>query len=75
MASKNHHVVSNPNGGWSVRRAGTAKAAKTFGTQQEAISHARKIAQSDHGELFIHGRNGQIRERNSYGSDSYPPKG
>ncbi|MDE0092409.1 MAG: DUF2188 domain-containing protein, partial [Oligoflexia bacterium] len=26
-------------------------------------------------ELSIHGRNGRIREKNSYGSDPFPPKG
>lgn len=26
-------------------------------------------------ELFIHGTNGRIRGRNSYGNDPYPPKG
>jgi hypothetical protein len=25
-------------------------------------------------ELLIHGQNGQIRERNSYGNDPHPPK-
>ncbi len=25
--------------------------------------------------VLIHGTNGQIRERNTYGKDSYPPKG
>jgi hypothetical protein len=25
--------------------------------------------------LYIHGQDGRIRERNSYGNDPYPPKG
>jgi hypothetical protein len=28
-----------------------------------------------HGNSFIHNRQGQIRERDSYGNDPYPPKG
>jgi hypothetical protein len=44
-------------------------------TQAEAISQARGIAQNQQSELLIHGRNGQIRERDSFGNDPYPPKG
>ena len=44
-------------------------------TQFEAINLARDIAENQQSELFIHNRQGQIRERNSYGNDPYPPKG
>jgi hypothetical protein len=44
-------------------------------TQREAIAHARGIAQNQGSELLIHGRNGQIRERDSYGNDPFPPEG
>jgi hypothetical protein len=74
MSKPGQHVV--PNGDkWSVRRAGASKASGTFRTQQEAISHARRIAEKQATELFIHGRDGRIRERNSYGNDNHPPKG
>jgi hypothetical protein len=74
MSKKGQHVV--PNGGkWSVRKAGAARASGTFETQGEAIRHARTLAQNQKAELFIHGRDGRIRERNSYGTDAHPPKG
>ncbi|CDZ49014.1 DUF2188 domain-containing protein [Neorhizobium galegae] len=74
MSKKGQHVV--PNGDkWSVRRAGASRASGTFGTQQEAIEKARDLAQSQGTELYIHGRDGRIRERNSYGKDPFPPKG
>jgi len=44
-------------------------------TQSEAIGIAKEIAENQKSEMFIHGRNGQIRERNTYGKDPYPPKG
>ena len=44
-------------------------------TQQQAIDRARDIAINQQSEMFIQGRNGQIRERNSYGDDPFPPKG
>jgi hypothetical protein len=74
MTKPGQHVV--PNGTkWSVRRAGAAKASGTFATQAEAIAKARVVAQNQKTELFIHGRDGRIRARDSFGSDSFPPKG
>lgn len=32
------------------------------------------IAQNQHSELVIHGRNGQIRDKDSHGHDPCPPK-
>jgi hypothetical protein len=74
MSKKGQHVV--PSGGkWSVRRAGAARASHTFNTQQEAVARARELARSQGAELYIHGRDGRIRERNSFGTDPFPPKG
>lgn len=74
MSGKNQHVVPHDNG-WAVRGAGNSKVTETFDTQREAIDRARDIAINQGSELFVHGENGQIRERNSYGNDPYPPKG
>ncbi|MEP7107357.1 MAG: DUF2188 domain-containing protein [Ferruginibacter sp.] len=41
--------------------------------QSDAISVARDIARNNSSELIVHGRDGKIRERNSYGNDPYPP--
>ena len=38
-------------------------------------ARARDIAINQQSEMLIQGRNGQIRERNSYGDDPFPPKG
>ncbi|MFF1072174.1 DUF2188 domain-containing protein [Streptococcus pyogenes] len=72
---KNQHVVPNPNGGWDVKGAGNSRATKHTPTQAEAIKVATEIAKNQGSELFIHRPNGQIRERNSYGNDPFPPKG
>lgn len=74
MARKGQHVV--PAGDrWVVRKSGSARSTATFNTQSEAIRHARKIARNQQTELYIHGRDGKIRRRDSYGQDPYPPKG
>lgn len=72
---KNQHVTKHPAGGWQVKGAGNSCATVRTSTQREAISIARDIARSQNSELFIHGTNGQIRERDSYGHDPHPPKG
>ncbi|WP_171171826.1 DUF2188 domain-containing protein [Ruegeria sp. HKCCA0370] len=74
MASKGQHVVPR-DGKWGVRKAGSDKVTRTFDTQREAISEARKIARNQSTELYVHGRDGRIRSRDSYGKDPYPPKG
>lgn len=75
MSKRGQHVVPSGSGKWRVVRAGSTKASRTYGTQQEAIAKAREIAKKQKTELYIHGRDGRIRERDTYGKDPYPPKG
>lgn len=72
---KNQHVTPHPDGGWQVKGEGNSRATYRTDTQAEAIELGRGISQNQESELFIHGTNGQIRERNSYGNDPYPPRG
>jgi hypothetical protein len=74
MSKKGQHVVPSPSG-WSVKRAGSARATSTHSTQAEAINAATRIARNQKTELYIHGRDGRIRERNSFGGDPIPPRG
>ena len=64
------HVVSNGQG-WSVKQMGTSGTSKTFATQKDAEIYARAIAKKNKTELFIHGRDGLIRDRSSYGENSF----
>lgn len=72
---KNQHVTPHPDGGWQVKGAGNSRATIRTNTQAEAIAIAREIARNQESELFVHGMNGQIRERDSYGNNPYPPEG
>jgi len=74
MSKNSQHVVKNSNGGWSVKKGGAKKATKIFPTQKEAISQAREIAKKQHAELYIHGKDGRIKKKDSYGNDPCPPK-
>lgn len=70
---KNQHVVPHLEG-WAVKGEGNSKATIVTTTQQEAINAAREIAKNQQSELLIHGKDGQIRARDSYGNDPHPPK-
>jgi len=43
-------------------------------TQGAASDAGRKVAKQNQSELVIHRPNGQIRDKDSYGNDSCPPK-
>ena len=74
---KNQHVTPRNGGkdGWAVITEGATRASRVYDTQKEAIKDARDTAKEGKAELFIHGRDGQIRERDSYGNDPFPPRG
>lgn len=71
---KNQHVVPRADG-WAVRGEGNQRDTSKHDTQAEAERAARTIAINQKAEVLIHGENGRIRERNSYGNDPFPPKG
>lgn len=74
MAKNSRHVVPRQDG-WAVKKSGAAKASKTFTNQADAIKYGRTQAKKDGGELYVHRKDGTIRERDSYGNDPHPPKG
>lgn len=71
---KNVHVVPH-NGKWATRTEGNSRVSKTFDKQSDAIGAGKDQATKNNSELLIHGRNGQIREKNSHGSDPKDIKG
>lgn len=60
--------------GWAAERAGGGERTM-FATQEEAISTGTERARHDKVESLIHGQDGQIRERNSFGHDPRDTKG
>lgn len=70
----NQHVI--PIGGrWGVRGEADPRPTRVFDRQAEAIDYARHLARRSASELVIHGRDGRIREKSTYGRDPFPPKG
>ena len=73
--NKNQHITPHPDGGWQVKGAGNFRATVRTDTQYDAIAIGREIARNQHSELVIHGTDGRIRAKDSYGNDPFPPKG
>ncbi len=69
------HTVPNPNGGWDNKRQGSNTVLSHGTTKETTVHMGRDQAKKDGTEHFIHNKNGQFGERNSYGNDPYPPKG
>jgi hypothetical protein len=73
--SKNVHVTQRADDMWQAKVEGASRASKVCKTQAEAIQFGRASAIYQGGELLIHGVDGKIREKRSYGNDPYPPRG
>jgi hypothetical protein len=75
MAKKKEvHVTPHPEGGWQVRKGGASRASSRHATQREALESGRETAKREKTELVIHGKDGKIRDKDSYGHDPHPPK-
>jgi hypothetical protein len=69
------HVVKRPDG-WAVKGEGNSRyTARSMPTQEKARQRAEQIARNKGSDVIIHRPNGQIRDRDSYGNDPFPPRG
>jgi uncharacterized protein DUF2188 len=69
------HVVRDNNGEWVVRIEGKPNRRSTHRTQADAAKAGRDIARRNKSELLVHGRDGKIRERSTFGHDPRRTKG
>ena len=68
------HVVPSQKG-WKVEVEGGSRPRSTHATQAEAAQAARDLARKNKSELLIHGRDGRVRDRSTYGQDPRRTKG
>lgn len=73
MASSNQHVVPLGNG-WAVKKEGSKRFTVITETKKDAVTVARQIAKNNKAELIVHGKDGKIQDKDSYGNDPIPPK-
>lgn len=70
-------VYRRPDGSWANKQHGNSKASSVHGTQKAASDAARDmLVNQGGGELNVHGRNGQIRSKDTIapGNDPFPPR-
>lgn len=68
------HTVTTDRG-WGNKREGSDRVSRNYDTKKEAQEAGRETARRARTEHLIHRRDGTIGERNSYGTDPYPPRG
>ncbi len=69
MSRNSYHVIANINGGWNVKRTDAERATRSFASQKDAIEYGRNISKSHATELVIHGEDGRLFSKESYGND------
>jgi hypothetical protein len=70
---KNIHIVPNGNR-WAVKAEGVSRPLSTHRTKSLADQSARPEARKQQAELVIHGRDGRIQDKDSFGNDPFPPR-
>lgn len=73
MAKKAPVHVTTHKDGWAVTREGNKRPSSVHRTQKEAVEAGRTAAQRDKTELIVHGKDGHIRQKNTYGTDAERP--
>jgi len=77
VTAKDRHVVPNKDGGWDIKAPNASRRSGHADTQADAIDRAREIVgNAGGGEVVIHGRDGQIRDKDTVppGNDPNPPR-
>ncbi|MFA7298514.1 MAG: DUF2188 domain-containing protein [Candidatus Absconditabacterales bacterium] len=75
MGKPTVHVTPHSGGGRQAKISGSSRASHLANTQEEARQFGRQRAIDLKTELVIHGRDGKIRNKDSYGPDKCPPVG
>lgn len=61
------HIVQRPNGDWAAEKRNSKRALGIAPTQSGAFEIGRNHATNIGADVAIHGRNGQIRKKHTYG--------
>jgi hypothetical protein len=66
----NQHVVIHDRG-WAVTPEGASAPSAVFRTQSAAWEKAKSIARRERSDAVLHGKDGQVRTRSTYGAESH----
>jgi hypothetical protein len=73
MSKRNFHSVPK-DGEWAVKQEGKPTPVSIHRTQSAAEAMTRRLAKQAEGEAVFHKRDGQIKDKDSFGPDPNPPK-
>ncbi len=73
MPKKNIHTTYK-DGGWRTIQEGRKTPLSSHSTKDRAIKASIKQAKKDEVEHIIHGKDGKIQDKDSYGKDPMPPR-
>jgi hypothetical protein len=75
LMAKNVHVTYRKDADkWAVISEGSQRAASLHDNKSSALGAGRDIARNNASELVIHGMDGKIQDKDSYGRDPFPPR-
>ncbi|XVJ51447.1 MAG: DUF2188 domain-containing protein [Vampirovibrio sp.] len=75
MAEKKSYWTTPHPEGWAVKGEGNERATSVHSTQAKAWAETQQRARQNESEAYLQNRQGQIRERNTYGHDPEKTKG
>jgi hypothetical protein len=75
MAKNIHTVFNSDRHMWENKKEGSSQPVSSHHTKVNAVNRGEQIARQEKVEILIHGKDGKIQERNSYGNDPFPPRG
>jgi uncharacterized protein YdaT len=67
-------VTRRSDGNWQHKGDDNKRASRVTRTQKEAIDSAKSVAQRKKSEVVVHGKDGKIRSKDSYGRDPISTK-
>ena len=73
MPNRNVHTVHTEKG-WANKFEKSSRNIGYYDTKTEAQAAGRITAMKNNSEHIIHGLNGRIQNKNSYGNDNCPPR-
>jgi hypothetical protein len=63
MPQKTYHIVHSPDGGWAVKKSGALRAARVFGTKDEALAWGKNISKKHNSVIVVHRKDGSVQKK------------
>lgn len=65
MEKQSNQVIPT-HAGWVVKKSRSTRASRVFETKDKAVEYAEKLSKKEKTDLYIHEKNGMVRDRKSF---------